>query len=88
MAEDIALDLPCDRGGFPGFALAYTARQQPEVEEILAKAEAAGGKIEKPAQPTFWGGFGGYFSDPDGYLWEVAYGEIWEFNDDGSLVIP
>jgi hypothetical protein len=42
--------------------------------------------LEKPAQPTEWGGYGGYFSDPDGYLWEVAWGAF-EIREDGSLVI-
>ena len=47
----------------------------------------AGATIEKPAQDTFWGGYSGYFSDPDGYLWEVAWGAF-EIREDGSLVIP
>lgn len=88
LAEDVASDHPNQRGSFSGIALAHNTRQKDEVDQVLAKAEAAGGKIEKPGQPTFWGGYGGYFSDPDGYLWEVAYGEMWEFNADGSLVIP
>ena len=58
-----------------------------KVDEVLAQAERAGAKIEKPAANTFWGGYSGYFSDPDGHLWEVAWGAF-EFNDDGSLIIP
>jgi uncharacterized glyoxalase superfamily protein PhnB len=54
---------------------------------VLELAKKAGGKIEKAAQDVFWGGYSGYFSDPDGYLWEVAYAESWQFNEDGSLVI-
>lgn len=57
------------------------------MDRILQQAEAAGAKIEKPAQDTFWGGYAGYFSDPDGYLWEVAWGAF-EFREDGSLIIP
>jgi catechol 2,3-dioxygenase-like lactoylglutathione lyase family enzyme len=60
--------------GFRGVTLAYNVRSQERVDEVLAEAEAAGGSIVKPAQPTFWGGYGGYFADPDGYLWEVATG--------------
>jgi predicted lactoylglutathione lyase len=57
------------------------------VHEIFELAEKAGGEIEKSAQPVHCGGYSGYFSDLDGYLWEVAWSERWEFNDDGSLVI-
>jgi hypothetical protein len=72
---------------FGGIALAHNVRSQEEVDALLAQAEAAGGRIEKPAHDTFWGGYAGYFSDPDGYLWEIAFGAF-EFNDDGSLKIP
>jgi len=57
------------------------------VDEVLRLAESAGGVIEKPAQAASWGGYSGYFSDPDGYLWEVAWAQDWEFSPDGSLVI-
>jgi uncharacterized glyoxalase superfamily protein PhnB len=57
-----------------------------EVDQILELARRAGAVIEKAAQDTFWGGYSGYFSDPDGYLWEVAWGAF-EIRKDGSLVI-
>jgi catechol 2,3-dioxygenase-like lactoylglutathione lyase family enzyme len=80
-----------NRSGEPlsasGITLAHNTRTQEEVDQLLAQAEAAGGKIEKSAQDTFWGGYSGYFSDPDGHLWEVAFSKDWKFNDDGSLVI-
>lgn len=72
---------------FSGMTLAHNVRQREQVDRVLQQAQSAGGKIEKPAQETFWGGYGGYFSDPDGYLWEVAWGAF-EFHDDGSLAIP
>ena len=75
------------REGFSGITIAHNTRSRGEVDEILAAAAKAGGKIEKPAQDAFWGGYSGYFADPDGYLWEVAYGECWQFNADGTLVI-
>jgi len=75
------------RSQFPGITLAHNVREKDEVEQVLQQAAAAGAKIEKPAQATFWGGYAGYFSDPDGYLWEVAYGAF-DFNEDGSLQIP
>ena len=71
LAEDTTV--PEDRSRFRGFSMAYNTRSRDEVEEVLAFAETAGAKIVKPAQEAFWGGYSGYFSDPDGFLWEVAY---------------
>ena len=87
LAEDVAPDFPTERSRFPGITLAHNTREKAQVDQLLQRAVQAGGKIEKPAQDTFWGGYSGYFSDPDGYLWEVAYADSWEFNPDGSLVI-
>ena len=87
LAEDVNPGFSRERGGFSGITLAHNTRAKNEVDEVLALAEKAGGKIEKPAQMVFWGGYSGYFSDPDGHLWEVAWAESWEFNDDGSLVV-
>jgi uncharacterized glyoxalase superfamily protein PhnB len=72
---------------FTGITLAHNVREKREVDEILARAEAAGAKIVKPGQDAFWGGYSGYFSDPEGYLWEVAWGAF-PFREDGSLEIP
>jgi uncharacterized protein len=55
---------------------------------VLAEAEAAGGRLVKPAQDTFWGGYSGYFADPDGHLWEVAWNPHWTLADDGSIRLP
>ena len=60
--------------GFRGVTLAYNVRSRERVDEVLAEAERAGGTIVKPAQQTAWGGYSGYFADPEGYLWEVATG--------------
>lgn len=87
LAEDVSDDLKIAKTGFSGITLAHNTQTQIEVDQILAKVASIGGKIVKPAQDVFWGGYSGYFSDPDGYLWEVAYGDCWEFNQDGSLVI-
>ena len=72
---------------FSGVTLAHNTRSKEEVDALLQQAEAAGATILKPAQDVFWGGYSGYFSDPDGHLWEIAYADCWQFNDDGSLVI-
>jgi catechol 2,3-dioxygenase-like lactoylglutathione lyase family enzyme len=87
LAKDISHQTPNDRAKFSGITLAHNVRQKHEVDEVLEQARKAGGKIEKPAQDTFWGGYAGYFSDPDGHLWEVAWGAF-DFNEDGSLKIP
>lgn len=60
-------------GGFPGFTLAHNVRTEEGVGELLAEVAAAGGRIVKPAQRADWGGSTGYFADPDGFLWEVAW---------------
>jgi predicted lactoylglutathione lyase len=74
--------------GFNGMALAYNARTRADVDSVLKEAAAAGGKIIKPAQEAFWGGYSGYFSDPDGFLWEVAWNPSFQIGDDGSIRIP
>ena len=86
LAKDVSEQFVMPRSRFTGITLAHNVRTKEEVREILALAERAGGKIEKPAQDVFWGGYSGYFSDPDGYLWEVAWGAF-DFREDGSLII-
>ena len=62
------------RQPFPsGVTLAHNVATKDAVDATLAEAEAAGARIVKPAEEVFWGGYSGYFADPDGHLWEVAY---------------
>lgn len=75
------------RSRFTGISLAHNVRTKEEVDRVLARAERAGARIEKPGQETFWGGYAGYFSDPDGYLWEIAWGAF-PIREDGSLDVP
>jgi len=86
LAKDVSDDFLVSRAKFPGITLAHNVRNKEEVAMTLELAERAGGRIEKEAQDVFWGGHSGYFSDPDGYLWEVAWGAF-DFRDDGSLII-
>jgi hypothetical protein len=86
LARDIADRPTPDRPKFTGITLAHNVHEKHEVDQVLEQARKAGAKIEKPAQNASWGGYSGYFSDPDGYLWEVAWGAF-EFRDDGSLKI-
>ncbi|HVK53699.1 MAG TPA: VOC family protein [Burkholderiales bacterium] len=59
--------------GFAGFSLAHNVRSEAEVDALLRHVSAFGAKVVKPGQPTDWGGYAGYFTDLDGFLWEVAY---------------
>lgn len=74
--------------GFGGVTIAYNARSREEVDAVLAEAETAGAKILKPAKEAFWGGYSGYFSDPDNFPWEVAWNPFFTVADDGSIRLP
>jgi uncharacterized protein len=65
--------------------LAYNCRDQDEVDGVLSHVQNIGAKIIKPAQKAFWGGYSGYFSDPDGHLWEVAHNPFWELDQEGNV---
>jgi catechol 2,3-dioxygenase-like lactoylglutathione lyase family enzyme len=86
LAEDAGVS--ASGSGFSGIALAYNARSRDEVDAVLAEATAAGGQLVKPAKETFWGGYSGYFSDPDGHLWEVAHNPGWTLDAAGRVTIP
>src|SRR6185369_14826247 len=62
--------------------------REAEVDEVMAMAEAAGAQILKRAAKTFWGGYNGYFADPDGHLWEVAFNPHWGLDEDGLIELP
>jgi uncharacterized protein len=87
LAKDINETDPPVHKGFSGITLAYNAKSVEEVDSIFQKAEQAGAKKIKTPQRVFWGGYSGYFADPDGYYWEVAYNEGWEFDENDMLVI-
>ncbi|MBW1852567.1 MAG: VOC family protein [Deltaproteobacteria bacterium] len=71
LAEDATVS---DIGeGFRGITLAHNVESKPAVDEVIEQANKAGATILKPAQDVFWGGYSGYFSDPNGHLWEVAW---------------
>ena len=74
--------------GFSGIALAHNARSEAEVDAVLAEAVAAGARLLKPAHKVFWGGYSGYFADPDGHLWEVAYNPGWPLDAEGRVQLP
>jgi hypothetical protein len=61
------------------FTLGHNVTSKEEVDTVMAQAQKAGARIVKPAHETFWGGYAGYFQDPDGHLWEVVWNPQWEF---------
>ena len=86
LAEDATVD-PSGTG-FSGITLSYNARNEEEVDNVLKKVESFGGRIIKPAQKVYWGGYSGYFKDPDGHLFEVAYNPFWELDENDNLNLP
>ena len=86
LAEDVTI--APEGHGFSGITLAYNAKNEAEVDEVLRNVEKLGAKIVKKAQKVFWGGYSGYFADLDGHLWEVAWNLFFEFDDSDNLVLP
>ncbi|MDA0704674.1 MAG: VOC family protein [Proteobacteria bacterium] len=80
--------LPAEGTGFRGVALAYNARDKAGVDAALETARKAGATIVKPAETVFWGGYSGYFADPDGHLWEVAWNTGFPIDDAGNISLP
>jgi catechol 2,3-dioxygenase-like lactoylglutathione lyase family enzyme len=74
--------------GFAGLTLSHNARTRDEVDRLLAEAVAAGGALLKPAQEVFWGGYSGYFADPDRHVWEIAWNPGFAIDEDGSIQLP
>lgn len=99
LAADAGWDgqgLPADGGpsgapsgaGFRGVALAHNVARPEEVDAVLALAESAGGRVLKPAQDAFWGGRSGYFADPDGHVWEIAWNPVFPLDEAGRPTLP
>jgi catechol 2,3-dioxygenase-like lactoylglutathione lyase family enzyme len=74
LADDATVS--AEGSGFEGFTLAHNVQSEAEVDAVLAQAVAAGATLVKPAGKVFWGGYSGYFKDPDGHLWEVAHNPL------------
>lgn len=81
--DALADDVGCapTGGGFRGITLAHNVSSAEAVDALLAQAVRAGGTLVKPAQKVSWGGYSGYFADPDGHLWEVAWNPWYEMPD-------
>jgi len=87
MAAELAGALPGPIGGFSAITIAVNHRTEADVDAVLEQAHAAGGTVLQPARHTEWGGYSGYFADPDGHVWEIAVNPAWTVNDDGTLSI-
>ncbi|SFC69499.1 hypothetical protein SAMN04488102_11922 [Alkalibacterium subtropicum] len=89
LQKDIDPDDPpkTSRGNFSGITFACNMKTKAEVDEMMVQVEKAGGKVVKQPQTVFWGGYSGYFMDPDGYYWELAYSDDWQFDDRNMLII-
>ena len=73
---------------FRGMSIAQNARSKEEVDAVINEAVTAGARLVKAAETVFWGGYSGYFSDPDGHLWEVAYNPFFPLDDQGRIQLP
>jgi len=74
--------------GFKGTAIAYNARSEAEVDAIFQRLAEAGVQVTTAPHKSFWGGYSGYFADPEGNAWEVAFNPFWALDEDGKLVLP
>lgn len=87
LAADAGID-DRDPGGFGGVGLAHNVRSPVEVDEVLAQAATAGATVTRPAGETFYGGYAGCFTDPDGHVWEIAYNPGFPLGPAGEITIP
>jgi len=74
--------------GFGGMTLAQNVRSRAEVDQILAAAVEAGARVTQAPRETFYGGYAGFFTDPDGHVWEIAHNPGFTLQPDGALVLP
>ncbi|MEM7330245.1 MAG: VOC family protein [Pseudomonadota bacterium] len=87
LAED-AGQAPDPATGFKGTAIAYNTRSIEEVDDIFARLEVAGVAITTAPHKAFWGGYSGYFADPEGNAWEVAFNPFWKLDEAGRVALP
>jgi catechol 2,3-dioxygenase-like lactoylglutathione lyase family enzyme len=88
LAEDAALESAPVAAGFRGTTLAWNCASRAEVDAAFVRALAAGARLLKAAQATSWGGYSGYFADPDGHPWEIVHVPGFAFSPAGQLLLP
>ena len=86
LAKDATVD---DKAtGFSGITISHNAKSEQEVDDVLKEVEKLGATIIKRAEKVFWGGYSGYFKDPDGHLFEVAYNPFWKLDENDNVILP
>ncbi len=86
LAEDAGVENT--EPGFSGVALAHNLRSEGEVDKAYVHALSCGATAVKQPQKVFWGGYSGYFADPDGHLWELAHNPFADLDEDGHMTLP
>lgn len=84
-SSEMDADMKRQNAGPGAVALAYNTRAEDEVDPILAAAVKAGGTLLKPGKRAEWGGYSGYFADPDGHAWEIAFNPAWSIDAEGRV---
>lgn len=88
LAEDAGQMERLGMPGFSGVAFARNFKTKEEVDYEMSRAVRAGGICSKPAADTFWGGYSGYITDPDGHAWELAWNPHWPLDSEGRIQLP
>lgn len=88
LAKDAGISFKDLSPGFRGMSLAWNCRSKADVDAAIDRAYRAGATVQKSAGDVFWGGYSGYFFDPDGHLWEVAFNPDMPLSEDGRLQLP
>lgn len=88
LAEDAHVPTPGPTPAFTGVTLAHNVASEAAVDAVLAEVVAKGARLAKPGQKVFWGGYSGYFADPDGHLWEVAFNPFFPLDEAGRVTLP
>ncbi|MCQ8119035.1 VOC family protein [Methylomonas rosea] len=86
LADDA--NISSEGSGFPGFSLAHNVASEQDVDTTLLEAVSAGGKLIRSGEKAAWGGFRGYFADPDGFLWEVCFNPFFPLDQHGFVQLP
>ena len=82
------LGVPADAGAYPAVALAHNVRSREAVDAVFRDLRERGATIAREPTPTPWGGYSGYFQDPDGHRWEVAHNPGWPLDEHGRVALP
>jgi catechol 2,3-dioxygenase-like lactoylglutathione lyase family enzyme len=88
LAQDACVAETPPSAGFRGTTLAWNCASRAEVDAAFGRALAAGATLRKTAQATPWGGYSGYFADPDGHPWEIVHAPGFSFSPEGRLLLP